>query len=205
MTEPTLSLEEEILSQAGLLDYEPIEEGGPALDGAQRKERLDEAREDFLNLAGRISKIDWAGAQKWEAGQDMPIDKNYKIWGMFGSLREEGLQVDGAAGDIRIYVFPKQSLPGDSFKRITLNRISPGAVYESLTKETFVRELSRELVVLIELNDQEVDECPSCEAEVKPEDAFCSQCGAELPDEEGEDEAEKEAPASSPQPVSPPS
>lgn len=201
MNEPVLSIEEEILAQAGLLDYEPIEEGEPPLDGAQRKERLDEAREDFLALAGRVSKIDWAGGQKWESGADMPIDKNYKIWGMFGSLREEGLQVDGSSGDIRIYVHPKQSLPGDSFKRITLNRISPGAVYESLTRETFIRELGKELAVLIELNDEEVDECPSCEAEVKPDHLFCPQCGTELPDEETE--AEKEPPASSPQPIVP--
>lgn len=187
--EPALSLEEEILIAADLLSYEPLDGADPnvSLTPEQRKEALADANEAFLEIRGRVRKIDWQGLSPYEVTKDLPTDKNYRIRAIFGSMRDD-LPVAYSLGDMRVYVEPKQSLPGDSFRCITLNRISPAVTHEPLTRSTYALEIGRELERLIELDemsDQDEagdEECPKCHAEVDEEDAFCASCGASLSD-----------------------
>src|SRR5579872_7197575 len=60
---PPLTLEEEILSQAGLLDL--LGEDGEDLQGAEKSAALDVAREELGELPGRVGKIDFTGHQVW--------------------------------------------------------------------------------------------------------------------------------------------
>jgi hypothetical protein len=209
MTQPTatnvtpilkLTLEEEILSAAGLLDLE-VEEGAGPLSAEQRKELLTLAREDMLEVAGRVKRIDFAGQQVWRLGEDLPIDKASKIEGMFGSARED-LPLEYILGDIRVYTAPKQSLPGDSFKRITVNRATPNVVDEPMTRAAFIAAVSEEITHLLELEDaDDTIECPACEEDNDLENIFCAACGVKLPEEE-EEEEEEETPAKEPEHLS---
>jgi hypothetical protein len=186
-----LTLEEEVLQAAGLLDLE-VEEGQGPLDAAQRKELLDLAKEDLLDLQGRVTRIDFAGQQVWRIGEDLPFDKNSKIEGMFGSARED-LPLEYILGDIRVYVAPKQSIPGASFRRMTMNRGAPNLIEESLTRDTFIEALAGEISYLLELESaHELIECPACQSDNDTDNVHCSSCGAKLPEDEGEDEEDDE-------------
>ena len=192
----TLSLEEEILVSAGLLpeEYDPefeVETPEDAMTPEERKEELGIAKESLLAVKGRLSKIQWEGGQDWVVGQNKPGEPNLTIRMIFGSLRE-GLPVQYILGDMRIYCEPKQSLPGDSFKRIILNRGAPAIAHEPLTRESYVEEIAGEI------RHQLREECESCKKPVEHDDEICGACGAEL-DEDDEPEApETPAPAAAP-------
>jgi hypothetical protein len=181
----SLSLEEEILVAAELLTYENPNDGS-LLSPEARKESLDEAREAFLEIRGRVRKVDWPNIKPYEVGKDLPTDANYLVRAIFGLLRDD-LPVAFALGDMRVYCEPKQSLPGDSFRCITLNRVNPAVIHEPLTRDTYAFEIGKELLKLQELEeiddeDEDEAECPSCHAEVDEDDAFCASCGKELPE-----------------------
>ena len=196
-TEMKLTLEEEILQAAGLLDLE-VEEGDGPLAPEQRRELLTLAREDLLEITGRVKRIDFAGQQVWRLGEDLPIDKDSKIEGMFGSARED-LPLEYVLGDIRVYVTPKQSLPGASFKRLTINRATPNVIDEALTRASFVEALGEEIAHLLELEDvSDSIECPACEEDNRTENIFCAFCGVKLPEEVEEPNEETTAPEASP-------
>lgn len=148
--------------------------------------------EDLLEFAGRISKFGVQGGPIWERGKSMPGDDNLVIHSMFGSA-SEGRRVQHVAyslGDIRVYLYPKQSLPGDAFRRITISRLSPGWFIEPLTRESFVNEIARELMEIMDLEDNAPgdEECPKCGEAVSDDASFCAYCGEKLPEEpEGDD------------------
>jgi hypothetical protein len=184
--QPTLTLEEEILSQAGLLDLE--DDNGNFLDGEEKTSALVVAREELQELPGRVSKMDFTGHQVWNVGQDLPINKSLKIAFMFATQRED-LAVAYCLGDVRAYAEPKQSLPGDSFTRITINRASPAVLHEPLTRDAYAAAVAAEIEHLLSLEEEEGTECETCGAENPLENICCGQCGAKLPDDEPEDPA----------------
>lgn len=194
MTTPKLSIEEEILLSAGLLpdaygpDYE-LEEGEEPLTDAERKEELELAREELLEVKGRLSKIQWEGGQDWTVGAAKPGEANLTIRMIFGSMRAD-LPVQYIIGDMRIYCEPKQSLPGDSFKRIIINRHSPAVAHEPLTKDAYVEEVAGEIRYQLR------EECERCKKMVEHDDEVCGHCGADLvEDDDDEEETEPEAAA----------
>jgi di/tripeptidase len=182
MTTPPLTLEEEILQESGLLLYE--DESGAELLGDDRKAALEDARSELQELVGRVTKIDFQGHQVWRAGEDLPTNKGLRIASMFASVRED-LAVAYVLGDVRVYAEPKQSLPGDAFTRITINRASPAVLHEALTRSSFVEQVALEIKALMEL-EEEIFECPSCGEPVPEDNLFCGQCGAKMPEEEEE-------------------
>ncbi len=145
----TLSLEEDILLSAGLLtpDYDPeseLEEGQKHLSLEERKEDLEDAREAFKEVKGRVQKIAWEGGQPWEVGKDVPSMPSLKVAHIFGSMREN-LPVAYVLGDMRVYCEPKQSLPGDGYRLIVINRASPAVLHEPLTRDSFIDEIALEI------------------------------------------------------------
>ena len=182
----SLNIEEEILISSGLLDdnYDPdseLEDGEEHLSAEDRKEELALAKEALQGVKGRISKLNWEGSPTWEAGKDIPNDKNFTVRFIFASPREE-LPVAYALGDIRLYCEPKQSLPGDSFKVIVINRMSPAVLHEPLTRDSFIDEISEEL------RWQLRGKCFNCRKPVEHDDEECGGCGQDLLEEEDEDE-----------------
>ena len=180
MTDIKLTLEEEVLTEAGLLDYEG--DDGTELPPAERSSALTVAREELQELVGHVTKIDFQGHQVWNVSEDLPINKNVKIRYMFASRRDD-LAVDYSPGDVRVYVEPKQSLPGDSFGRITINRVSPAVLHEALTRDAFVDQVSGEVKSLMDLEEQ-FEECSACGEPVPEENDFCGSCGVKMPVEE---------------------
>jgi|HubBroStandDraft_2_1064218.scaffolds.fasta_scaffold209787_2 hypothetical protein len=147
--------------------------------------------DEALDLPGRITKLSWEGAPAWEIGKNVPGNDNLQVFGIFATSSEEErvAHVEYVVGDIRVYAMPKQSLPGDSFRRMTINRASPAIAHESLTRTSFVTEVSRELLELSSLEEASLgEECPSCENPCKPDAVFCDQCGEKLPEEEEAEE-----------------
>jgi hypothetical protein len=189
----TLTLEEDILISAGLLpdEYDPeyeLEPGEEAMTAEERKEELELARESFLEVKGRLSKIQWEGGQDWVVGQNKPGETNLTIRMIFGSLRES-LPVQYVLGDMRVYCEPKQSLPGDSFKCVTINRHSPAVAHQPLTREAYVEEIAGEI------RHQLREECSACKKPVEHDDEVCGACGAELNEDDEPDETPEETPA----------
>jgi len=189
----TLSIEEEILISAGLLDesFDPeyeLDEGEEPPTAEEKKELLEMAREEFAHVKGRISKIQWEGGQPWEVGKDKPGETNFVIRMIFGSMRD-GLPVQYVLGDLRIYCEPKQSLPGDSFKCVTINRASPASSHEPLTRESYVEEIAAEI------RHQLREACDKCKRPVEHDDEVCGNCGAELVED---DDETQEMPAETP-------
>jgi len=201
----TLSIEEEIFLASGLLtdDYDPesiLEEGEEHLSEDERKEDLISAREALTDVKGRIPKLD-----PFEVGKDFPTPSpgspGLRIAFMFGSPRE-GLAVAYGLGDIRIYCEPKQSLPGDGYRRMTVNRLmpSPAIVHELLSKDAFVEEVSEEI------RWQLREECPNpaCRKAVQHDWEICEFCNQDLEEEEGDGgEGEEEAPEAAIDPAAP--
>jgi hypothetical protein len=197
----TLSIEEEIYLAAGLLtpNYDPdseLEEGEEHLSPEEQKEDLEGAREEFLSVSGRMSKLSWEDG-KWEVGGDVPSSPSLRIRAIFASVRQsrqvlegekiiDGLPIAYALGDVRIYAEPKQSLPGDSFKRLTVNRVSPASSHEPLTRENFIEELAAEIRFQLRV------ECISCSKPIEHDDEVCEFCEA---DQEGEEPEEEGTPA----------
>lgn len=195
----TLSIEEEVFLAAGLLtpNYDPesdLEEGEEHLTPEEQKEDLEGAREEFLSVSGRLSKLSWEDG-KWEVGADVPSSPSLKIRFIFASVRQsrqvlagekiiEGLPIAYALGDVRIYAEPKQSLPGDSFKRITVNRVSPASAHEPLTRESFTDEIAAEIRFQLRV------ECIECRKPIEHDDEECEFCGV---DQEGEEPEEPKA------------
>lgn len=166
-----------VASQQGSLLDEILEEAG-----------IDE--EEFLNLPGRITKMSWEGAKPWETGASVPGNDGLAVFAIYASgSEEERIQhVEYITGDIRVYAVPKQNTPGDTFRRLTINRASPAVTHESLTRESFITEVAREIQELEALEDAKVGEtCDDCESLARPDDVFCAQCGARLPEDGGED------------------
>lgn len=197
-----LSLEEEILLSAGLLpdEYDPEyehEENEVPLTPEERKEELSLARESLLAVKGRLSKIQWEGGQDWIVGGSKPGESGLSIRMIFGSLRD-GLPVQYILGDMRVYCEPKQSLPGDSFKRVIINRHSPAVAHEPLTKEAFIEEVAGEIRYQLQ------EECGACKKPVEHDDEICGACGEELNEDEADDEG-SELDETTVQEVSPPS
>lgn len=193
----TLSLEEEIFISSGLLEdnYDPqseLEEGDEHLTPEEQKAELAAAKEEYLAVRGRLSKLSREDG-KWEVGSDVPSDKNLKVQAIFASVRKsrqeiqsgdgekivEGLPVAYAVGDVRVYAVPKMNGPGDSFKRITINLLvpTPMSLHEPMTRETFVDELADEIRFQLRVEcwncskpvEHDADECPSCEADLLDE------------------------------------
>lgn len=196
----TLSIEEDILLSAGLLtpNYNPeseLDEGEEHLSPEEQKEDLKDAKEELLSVRGRLAKLAWEDG-KWEVGSDVPSDKNLRIRFIFGSVRAsrqdlgdrliEGLPLAYAIGDVRVYAEPKQSLPGDSFKRITINRVSPAASHEPLTRENFVDEIAAEIRFQLRV------ECVACEKPIEHDDEFCPRCDSDQEPDETDETGEPE-------------
>jgi hypothetical protein len=191
----TLSLEEEIFISSGLLtdNYDPeaeLEEGDEHLTPEERKQDLKDAQEQYLTVRGRLAKLSWEDA-KWEVGGDVPSDKSLKIRAIFASIRKsrqevgsgtsadpekiiDGLPIAYALGDVRIYAEPKMNGPGDSFKRITINRVSPASSHEPMTREVFVEEIADEIRFQLRV------ECEGCSKPVEHDAEECPHCGFDL-------------------------
>jgi hypothetical protein len=145
--------------------------------------------DELLDLPGRIDKIDWKGGSAWERGKRVPGNANLVIYAIFATSSDEERvhHVEYVPGDVRIYALPEQSLPGDSFRRLTINRASPAITHEPLTRDSFVQEVTREIEELSTLESESLHgECQACENDTRPEAVFCDQCGARLPEDEEE-------------------
>lgn len=189
-----LTLEEEIFISSGLLEdnYDPaaeLEEGDEHLTPEEQKTELAAAKEEYLAVRGRLSKLSREDG-KWEVGGDFPSDKSLRIRYIFASVRksrqeistpegeklQDGLPTAYAVGDVRVYVEPKTMGPGDSFKRITINLLvpTPMSLTEPMTRETFVDEVADEIRFQLRVEcwncskpvEHDADECPSCEADL---------------------------------------
>jgi len=191
----TLSLEEEIFISSGLLteNYDPeaeLEEGDEHLTPEERKVDLKDAQEQYLTVRGRLSKLSWEDA-KWEVGSDVPSDKSLRVRAIFASVRKsrqeigsgtgndpekivEGLPIAYALGDVRVYAEPKMMGPGDSFKRITINRVSPASSHEPMTREVYVEEIGDEIRFQLRV------ECEGCSKPVEHDAEECPFCGFDL-------------------------
>jgi hypothetical protein len=164
--------------------------------------------EDIVDLPGLVQSISWPGIPRWECGAPIHDNPNLQIYRMFGSgTSEERVEhIEYVIGDVRVYAYPKQSLPGESFKRITLNRATPVSISENLSHDAFVAEVARELEELSSLDaSADKEDCPNedCDNMVAQDDSYCSNCGTKLEHAEGEgpEEPEDAAPESGPQPA----
>jgi hypothetical protein len=59
---------------------------------------------------------------------------------------------------------------------------------DAMLLDTFVEEVAfefRQMAILVDMLDEEGDECEACGEICDPEDTFCGSCGTKLPEAEG--------------------
>jgi len=156
-------------------------------------DRLEIETTEIEDLPGRIYKLDWGKNSVWVTDRAVPGDESLIIHAMFASpfVDDEDHEserpnfVAYVLGDVRVYCRPTADTPGQNYRRFTINRASPAQISEAFSKDAFLNEVTREIAELLALDSEDVGaECEACGTENRPENLYCSNCGAKLPDEE---------------------